>query len=53
VEQANTPINNKSNYINAKAVVERKIRRKYYKRFELNNADENMKYGTFERSIKI
>ncbi len=27
VERSNTPINNKSNYINAKAVVERKINR--------------------------
>src|SRR6218665_1848915 len=54
VEQSNTPINNKSNYINAKAVIERKINRASILRagFELNNADENMKYGTFERNYK-
>ncbi|WP_312824154.1 TonB-dependent receptor [Epilithonimonas sp.] len=54
VEQSNTLINNQSNYINAKAVVERKIDRASVLRagFELNNADENMKYGTFERNYK-
>lgn len=54
VEQSNTPINNKSNYINAKVVVERKINRASVLRagFELNNADETMKYGTFERNYK-
>jgi len=54
VEQSNTPINNKSNYINAKAVIERKINRASIIRagFELNNADENMKYGSFERNYK-
>jgi len=54
IEQSNTPINNKSNYINAKAVVERKINRASIVRagFELNDADENMKYGTFERNYK-
>lgn len=53
VEQSNTPINNKSNYINAKAIVERKIGRNNIRvGFELNNADENMKYGTFERNYK-
>lgn len=54
VEQSNTPINNQSNYINAKAVVERKINRASVLRagFELNNADETMKYGTFERNYK-
>lgn len=53
LEQSNTPINNKSNYINAKTVVERKIGRNNIRGgFELNNADENMKYGTFERNYK-
>lgn len=54
VEQSNTPINNQSNYINAKAVVERKINRASVLRagFELNNADETMKYGAFERNYK-
>lgn len=53
LEQSNTPINNKSNYINAKIVVERKIGRNNIRGgFELNNADENMKYGTFERNYK-
>ncbi|MPS74567.1 MAG: TonB-dependent receptor [Chryseobacterium sp.] len=54
VELSNTPINNQSNYINAKAVVERKINRASVLRagFELNNADETMKYGTFERDYK-
>lgn len=54
VEQSNTPINNQSNYINVKAVVERKINRASIIRagFEMNNADETMKYGTFERNYK-
>lgn len=53
-EQSNIPINNQSNYINAKAVVERKISRASILRagFELNNADETMQYGTFERNYK-
>lgn len=54
LELSNTPINNQSNYINAKAVIERKINRASFLRagFELNNADETMKYGTFERNYK-
>lgn len=54
VQQSNTPINNQSNYINAKAVVERKINRASIVRagFELNNANETMKYGSFERDYK-
>jgi len=54
VELSNMPINNKSNYINTKAVIERKINRASIVRagFELNNADETMKYGTFERNYK-
>lgn len=54
VELSNTPINNQSNYINAKAVIERKINRASVVRagFELNNADETMKYGTFGRNYK-
>lgn len=52
-ERSNTPINNQSNYINAKAVVERKLGRNTLRAgFELNNADETMKYGTFERNYK-
>ncbi|WP_312767720.1 TonB-dependent receptor [Epilithonimonas sp.] len=54
VEQSDTPINNKSNYINAKAVIERKINRASILRagFEINNADETMRYGTFERNYR-
>lgn len=54
VQQSNTPIHNASNYINAKAVIERKINRASIVRagFELNNADETMKYGSFEKNYK-
>ncbi len=53
-EQSNMPITNKSNYINAKAVLERKMNRASIIRagFELNNANETMKYGSFERNYK-
>lgn len=53
-EQSNMPITNKSNYINAKAVLERQINRASIIRagFELNNAEETMKYGSFERNYK-
>ncbi len=54
VELSSTPINNQSNYVNAKAVIERKISRASILRagFELNNADETMQYGAFERKYK-
>ncbi len=54
VQQSNTPVHNASNYINAKAVIERKINRASIVRagFELNNADETMKYGSFEKNYK-
>lgn len=54
VKQSGTPINNQSNYINAKAVIERKINRASILRagFEFNNSDETMQYGTFERKYK-
>lgn len=53
-ELVKTPINTRANYINAKAVLERKINRRSIVRggFELNNADENMQYGNFERNYK-
>lgn len=53
-EQSNMPITNKSNYINAKVVLERKMNRASIIRagFELNNANETMKYGSFERNYK-
>lgn len=51
VQQSNFNTTSIGNYINAKAVVERKINRISALRggFELNNADENTKYGTFEK----
>jgi hypothetical protein len=51
VQQSNFNTTSIGNYINAKAVVERKIKRISALRggFELNNADENTKYGTFEK----
>lgn len=53
VEMNDTKINSKSNYINSKLVVERKIGRNTVRGgFELNNADENMNYGTFEKKYK-
>lgn len=48
-----TKINSKSNYINGKLVVERKIGRNSVRGgFELNNADENMNYGSFQKNYK-
>jgi len=48
-----TKINSKSNYINGKLVVERKIGRNTVRGgFELNNADENMNYGSFQKNYK-
>lgn len=49
----NTKINSNSNYINGKLVVERKVGRNTVRGgFELNNSDENMKYGSFQRNYK-
>lgn len=53
VEMNNIKINNRSNYINGKLVVERKVGRNTVRAgFELNNADENMNYGSFEKNYK-
>ena len=53
VEISNTKINSNSNYINGKLVVERKVGRNTVRGgFELNNSDENMKYGSFQRNYK-
>ena len=49
----NTKIHSISNYINGKLVVERKVGRNTVRGgFELNNSDENMKYGSFQRNYK-
>lgn len=48
-----TKINSKSDYINAKLVVERKVGRNTVRGgIELNNSDENMNYGSFEKNYK-
>ncbi len=48
-----TKINNRSNYINGKLVVERKVGRNTVRAgFELNNSDENMNYGFYEKNYK-
>jgi len=53
VEMNNIKINNRSNYINGKLVVERKVGRNTVRAgFEVNNADENMNYGSFEKNYK-
>lgn len=53
VEMNNIKINNRSNYINGKLVVERKVGRNTLRAgFEVNNADENMNYGSFEKNYK-
>lgn len=53
VEMNNIKINNRSNYVNGKLVVERKVGRNTVRAgFEVNNADENMNYGSFEKNYK-
>lgn len=53
IEINTTKINTKSDYINAKLVVERKVGRNTVRGgFELNNADENMNYGFYEKNYK-
>lgn len=53
VEMNNIKINNRSNYINGKLLVERKVGRNTVRAgFEVNNADENMNYGSFEKNYK-
>ncbi|MBV6879365.1 TonB-dependent receptor [Epilithonimonas ginsengisoli] len=53
VEMNNIKINNRYNYINGKSVVERKVGRNTLRAgFEVNNADENMNYGSFEKNYK-
>lgn len=54
IEVNNVTIKNVGNYINTKAVVERKINRRSIVRagFELNNADETLNYGSFSRNYK-
>ena len=53
-EISKMPINTRSNYINAKAVAERKLNKRSIVRagFELNNADENRQFGHFDRDYK-
>ena len=53
VEINQTKINSQSNYINGKLVVERKVGINTVRAgFELNNADEKMNYGFYEKNYK-
>ncbi|WP_246022194.1 TonB-dependent receptor [Epilithonimonas xixisoli] len=53
VEINQTQINSQSNYINGKLVVERKVGINTVRAgFELNNADEKMNYGFYEKNYK-
>lgn len=53
VEINQTKINSQSNYINGKLVVERKVGINTLRAgFELNNADEKMNYGFYEKNYK-
>lgn len=53
VEINQTKINSKANYFNGKLVVERKIGINTLRAgFELNNADEKMNYGFYEKNYK-